>query len=122
MQAMTDSPSQPDSARTLVFVLYGLYAAAFFTTGLTAVAGLVIAYLKRESLSGTVYRSHADWLIRTFWISLAVSLVGLLLTLLGIGMLLLMAVAVWVIYRLVVGALAVNERKPIAEGQWGLAA
>lgn len=119
---MNDVTTQTDSARTLTFVLYGLFAGGFVTSGLTAVAGLFVAYLKRESLSGTVYRSHADWLIRTFWISLAVTLVGFLLTLLGIGFLVLIAVAVWVIYRLVVGALAAHERKPIAEGQWGLAA
>ncbi len=119
---MDETTTQPDTARTLAFVLYGLFAAGFISSGVTTLAGLLIAYLKRDTLSGTVYRSHADWLIRTFWLSLAVSLVGLLLTLVGVGVLVLLGVAVWVIYRLVVGALAVNERKPIAEGQWGLAA
>ena len=111
-----------DSARNLTWVIYGLYAGGFVAGGLTTVAGLIVAYVKRESVAGTWLASHFTWLIRTFWISLAVGLASLILMILGVGVILMMANLVWVIYRLVVGGLALNDRKPIVEGKWGLAA
>lgn len=116
------SGSADESSRTLTWVIYGLFAAGFVAGGLTTIAGLVLAYLKRESVAGTWLESHFRWLIRTFWISLAVGLASLVLMLIGVGVILMMGNLVWVIYRLVVGALALNDRKPIAEGKWGLAA
>ena len=47
---------------------------------------------------------------------------GMVLMLVLIGWLVLLADAVWVIYRLVIGALKLSESKPIAEGKFGLAA
>jgi uncharacterized membrane protein len=130
--AMNDSLTNPqpnandaaslDSARTLTFVIYVLYAAGFLTGGLTSIAGLIIAYVKRDSVAGTYLASHFTWAIRTFWLSLGLGVLAVLLMFFGIGFLLMMALGVWVIYRIVVGALAVNDRKAIAEGKWGLAA
>ncbi len=128
---MNDSFSNPnplvpdaglDSARTLTWVIYGLFAAGFVAGGLTTVAGLIIAYLKRDSVAGTYLASHFTWLIRTFWIGLAIFVASLVLMFLGIGFLGMLGGAVWTIYRLVVGALAHNDRKAITEGKWGLAA
>jgi uncharacterized membrane protein len=111
-----------DSIRTLTLVAYGLYAGGFVTGGVTTIAGLILAYLRRDRAAGTPYASHFTWLIRTFWISLVVGAIGFVLTFLGIGIFVLLANAVWVIYRLVVGLLKAVERTPIVEGQWGLAA
>lgn len=111
-----------DGVRTLTLVTYGLYAGGFVTGGVTTIAGLILAYLRRDRAAGTPYASHFTWLIRTFWISLIVGVIGFVLTFLGIGVLVMLANAVWVIYRLVVGLLKAVERTPIVEGQWGLAA
>ena len=46
----------------------------------------------------------------------------MVLMLVLIGWLVLLADAVWVIYRLVVGGLKLSESQPIVEGKFGLAA
>ena len=50
------------------------------------------------------------------------AIVGTILTLVLIGIFVLIADAVWVIYRLVIGAVKLNDNLPIAEGKFGLAA
>lgn len=109
------------SARTLTFVIYALYASSFLV-GITALVALLLNYLKRDAVAGTWLDSHFRWQIRTFWIGLGLALVGLITSFVLIGLPILLATAVWVIYRLVVGLLALNDHKAIAEGKWGLAA
>ena len=78
--------------------------------------------MKRADVAGSYLESHFRWQIRTFWISLIVAIVGMILTLVVIGLFVLLADAVWVIYRLVIGAVKLNDNQPIAEGKFGLAA
>jgi uncharacterized membrane protein len=120
---MTESTARTDdaSATTLAWVAYGLYAAGFLV-GLTSIAAIILNYVKRDDVKGTLAESHFEWQIRTFWWGLLWSLVGLVLMILLVGWLVLMADLVWVIYRLVVGALALNDRKPILPGRYGLSA
>ena len=54
---------------TMATVCYALYLAAFFT-GITAIVGVIIAYAQQNT-AGPVMRSHYTFLIRTFWIGLA---------------------------------------------------
>ena len=103
-------------------IVWGLYIASYFTAFITMIVGLIIAYVKRGELAGTPFESHMTSAIRTFWISLIVGLIGMVLMLVLIGWFVLLADAVWVIYRLVMGALKLSESKPIVEGKFGLAA
>jgi uncharacterized membrane protein len=57
--------TESDRGRTVATVNYALYIAGFFT-GVTALVGVLLAYLKRGSVSPLV-RSHLDWQIRIFW-------------------------------------------------------
>jgi uncharacterized membrane protein len=109
------------SNKTLTWVIYGLYAASFLI-GITWIVAIILNYVKRGDVAGTYLESHFNWQIRTFWISLIASIVGVLLMIVLVGWLVLLAVAVWVIYRLVIGALKLSEGKPIVEGKFGLAA
>lgn len=70
--------------KTLPAVCYALYLLAF-ATGITAVAGLIIAY-SQQGAAGPLMRSHYTFLIRTFWIGLVLMVAAGLLT--GIGALL----------------------------------
>ncbi|WP_438951680.1 DUF4870 family protein [Porticoccus sp.] len=79
--------------------------------GLTAVAGVIINYLKRDEVHGTYLESHFNWQIRTFWWLLAGLVVGWLLTLVLVGVLILGLLYVWYIYRIVRGWLALSDRK-----------
>ena len=122
---MTDLTTTSDEAlrsnKTLTWVIYGLYAASFLI-GITWLVAIILNYVKRGDVVGTYLESHFNWQIRTFWISLIVAVIGMVLMLVLIGWLVLLADAVWVIYRLVMGALKLNENKPIVEGKFGLAA
>lgn len=109
------------SNKTLTWVIYGLYAASFII-GLTGIVAIVMNYVKRGDVAGTYLESHFTWQIRTFWISLIAAAVGMLLMLVVIGWLVLVADLVWVIYRLVIGAIRLNENRPMVEGKYGLEA
>ena len=56
-----------DPNKSLTFVLYILYIFAIFTAGLLAIIALIINYVKRSDVRGTIYESHFTWQIRTFW-------------------------------------------------------
>ena len=58
-----------DRSRLIAIVVWGLYLAAVIN-GITALAGVVLAYVSRGEARGTVYESHFSHAIETFWISL----------------------------------------------------
>jgi uncharacterized membrane protein len=88
-----------------------------FLTGWPSLLAVLINYLKRESVRGTVLDSHFSWQLRTFWWAVLWVLVAWLffVTLVGIpiaiGMWIL--VGLWVLYRLLRGWLALLELKPL---------
>ncbi len=114
--ALTIDTTRLESLRTITMVTYGLYALAIFL-GVSAVVGLVVAYLKRGEAGGTLYASHLTWLIRTFWLTLIGGVIGVVTTLIVIGVPILFAVGIWYIYRVVKGFLRFNDRQPIADPQ-----
>ena len=99
--------------KNIAMVVYALQALSFLW-GVTAIVGIVINYVKRDDAKGTLYESHFDWQIRTFWWGLLWGVVGLLLAIFVIGFFVLFAVWVWMIYRVVKGWLKLNEGKPVA--------
>lgn len=71
---MSDASAAQDStresnARILAIVIYALYALAL-ANGLTAIAGVVLAYVKRPDAKGTRYYDHFGSAIATFWVVL----------------------------------------------------
>ena len=99
--------------KTITQVVYGLQALSF-AFGVTALIGLVINYIKREDVAGTLYQSHFDWQIRTFWWGLVWSVLGFVLMLaFGLGLIVLFVAWVWAIYRVVKGWLKLTEGKPV---------
>lgn len=61
--------------KTMPTVCYALYLLGFATGGLTSIVGLIIAYAQRAAV-GPAMESHYTFLIRTFWITLAVAIAG----------------------------------------------
>ncbi len=98
--------------RTLTAVIYGLQAGAFLI-GLSAIVAVVINYVKREEVAGTWLESHFRWQIRTFWFGLLWGVVGTLLYVIVVGWFILVADALWIIYRIVKGWLNLNDGKPM---------
>ncbi len=75
--------------------------------------GLIIAYVKRDELADTPFASHMTSAIRTFWISLIVGVVGLVLSIVGVGIVVLILLAVWQLFRIIRGIVRAIDRKPI---------
>ena len=106
------SAAELSGLKTVTMAVYALQGLSFFVF-LPAVVALIINYVKRDDARGTVYESHFDWQIRTFWWGVLWTLVGLVLIVLGVGLLVLAVVYVWVIYRIVKGFLKLTEAKPV---------
>ncbi len=125
--SQTPDPSGPDHSRPVsaqgwfepgprnIQLIYVLYLAAF-VVGLSALVGVVIAYMNRGKAGGYV-ESHYTWAIRTFWIGLLASFVGLLLMIVGIGFLIFLAVAIWVIIRMIKGLQWLGRGEPVPDPQ-----
>ncbi len=94
-------------------IIWSLYLASYVTFALTAVAAVIIAYIKRSDLSGTPFESHATSAIRTFWISLIGGLIGLLTSFVGIGIVILIVLAIWNLFRVIRGLVRALDGKPI---------
>ena len=114
----TDTTKQQ---RALTLIIYGLYGASF-VLGITSIVAIVLNYIKRDSVAGTVYASHFSWQIRTFWIGLAGMVLAVVTMAAVIGWVVVVVTVVWVIYRLVMGAVKLMDDQPIAEGKYGLVA
>jgi len=126
--AMEPAPSE--GMVTLAHVLYGLHgfsalmgvlSSAFivtaFLTGWPSIIAVIVNYVKRGDARGTWLDSHFGWQIRTFWYAVIwVVLAGLLiLTVVGIpfAWVLLVAVGLWVLYRIIRGWIALAEARPM---------
>jgi uncharacterized membrane protein len=100
---------------TITNLVYALQTAVFLA-GIPYLVAIVINYVKRDDVQGTWLESHFRWQIRTFWFSLLWFALGAVTYVIVIGYFILVADAVWVIYRIVKGWLALYERKPLDRG------
>ena len=103
---------QEATLRRLTAIVYGLQLAGYFT-GISPIAGVIINYVKRDSVAGTWLESHFRWQIRTFWITLAWSIVGMVTLLLFIGLFVLGVAAMWYLYRAIRGWMELAEGRPM---------
>jgi uncharacterized membrane protein len=127
-----DQPPVNESLFTWTQVIYALHAFSLligivgtatvigaFLTGWPSLIAVILNYVKRGDVRGTWLESHFRWQIRTFWYGLLwVVLCGVFIVMtLGIGILIvwlpLIVVAVWFIYRIARGWLALRERRPM---------
>jgi uncharacterized membrane protein len=103
-------------ARTIAIAAYALNLGVWVTLGASAVVAVVLAWVKRDSADPET-ASHLRFQIRTFWIGLAAFILGLVLTTIFIGVLVLIALAVWWTLRNVIGLIRLIERRPMRDPQ-----
>jgi uncharacterized membrane protein len=125
-----EAPRVDESLVTYTHVIYALHALAVligvttlhtivlsFVGGLPSIVAVIMNYARRSATRGTYLESHFRWQIRTFWYALlwlvvcglvAVTLIGIPLALLGYA-----ALAVWIIYRVARGWLALKDARPM---------
>lgn len=106
-------PEGGSGLKTVTMAVYILQALSFFW-GLPALVAVVINYVKRDDVRGTVYESHFDWQIGTFWWGLLWTVLGMILIFaFGLGFLILGVAYIWLIYRVVKGFLKLTEGRPV---------
>ena len=105
--AAPGKPTSEGSAK-IIYILY-LVAIVF---GITGLIGVVMAYVYRSDAPDWL-RSHYQFQIRTFWIGVLYFLVGLVLTFVFIGYLVLLFWVVWVIVRCVKGIKALDQKEAL---------
>lgn len=119
-----------DGLKAWTHVIYGLHAftvvtgivtplfvVTAFLTGWPSIIAVILNYVKRSEAAGTFLESHFRWQIRTFWFTLlwfAVCAV-LWITVIGIpfSIALLVAIGVWVVYRMIRGWVALSGEKAL---------
>jgi uncharacterized membrane protein len=101
---------QEESNKNITHVIYGLYAASLIS-GITSIVAIVLNYVKRDDVVGTVYESHFRWQIRTFWFSVLWGVVGWITVWILIGFGVWIAAGIWFIYRIAKGWLRLSEGK-----------
>ena len=118
---MTDTAPQPappvvsppaTDTRMLAIIVYGLYIGAVLTGGLAGIAGVILAYIKRDEARGTIWESHFENAIHAFWIWLMLFVVGVATSWLLIGFVVIGFAFVYFIYRTVKGLVAAIESRP----------
>lgn len=126
------APSPALISMTLViYALFGVAAVAGLASsgfpliaplmGIVGIIAIILAYVKRGDAAGTWLASHYRWLIRTFWFSLLLGIVGavifvvfaIILIGLVVGYAIWVATTIWVLYRLIRGYVHFNASQPV---------
>ena len=94
---------------TVISLLY----IASWLTGITGIVGVVLAYMWKGQPKAEWEVSHYHYLIRTFWLGLLGSVIGIVLMVVLIGLFVLLAVAVWVLVRSVMSLINAQKRQPM---------
>jgi uncharacterized membrane protein len=127
-----DAMNDERSLITWTHVIYGLHTLSLLTgilgaativgaflIGWPSIIAVILNYLKRSDVRGTWLESHFGWQIRTFWWGLlwACLCSAFVVMTLGIGLIVvwipLGLLALWFIYRIARGWLALNDRRPL---------
>jgi uncharacterized membrane protein len=104
-----------------IAIVVGIVGAATvigsFLDSLPSIAAVILNYVKHGDARGTWVASHYRWQIRTFWCAVLWALLGwaLIFTLIGvvIGVPILIALTLWLTYRIGRGWLRLRDRQPM---------
>lgn len=116
MSLSCENPRPWASDGALATAIYVLLGGGYFT-GISALIGVIIAHVKLGDETNPVLRSHYQFQVRTFWIGLLYMALGFLLCFVFVGLLVFAWWLVWSMVRIVKGAIAISEGKPIANPQ-----
>ena len=125
-----EAPHVDEALVTYTHVIYALHALAViigittfhtivgsFIGGLPSIVAVIMNYARRSATHGTYLESHFRWQIRTFWYAVlwAVVCALVMLTLIGIPIAIagLLALSIWIAYRVIRGWLALRDHRPM---------
>ena len=118
------------SVVTVAHIVYALHTVAIvigvagtatvigsFIGSVPSIIAVILNYVKRGDARGTWVESHYRWQIRTFWFAVlwVVIAVLLILTVVGaiVGFPVLIALTLWLIYRIARGWLRLRDKRPM---------
>jgi uncharacterized membrane protein len=118
------------SVLTVANVVYALHTLAIivgvagaativgsFVGSVPSIIAVILNYVKRGDARNTWADSHYRWQIRTFWFALLWAIIGwiLIFTIVGaiVGVPVLAALTLWLIYRIARGWLRLRDRRPM---------
>lgn len=103
------------SLKKLATIVYLCQVLSFAFAGLPLLVGVAINLMKRDEVRGTWLESHFDWQIKTVWMTLAgFALAGLTFEL-GVGLFILIATIMLLVFRIVVGWNALHSDRPVKD-------
>ncbi|HEY4264981.1 MAG TPA: hypothetical protein VGM72_06660 [Micropepsaceae bacterium] len=126
-----DAAGGASDLRSLAIVCYVLFLLAS-VNGLSAIVGVIIAYVKRRDAAGTLWQSHFANMILVFWVTVGAAILGFLtwpialgaffvawpvfwppvLTLpFAFGFLFFPLLVLWYLYRIVRGLIRASEER-----------
>jgi uncharacterized membrane protein len=107
----TSQTASTSDSRVLVIVAYVLFLVGWPTLHLATIGAVILAYVQRGDSRGTMWESHYDNIIHTFWVSLLISVIAVPLCFVGVGFVILGFVVVWFLFRTIKGLVrAIDHR------------
>ena len=104
--------SQEQRDISYIYAIYALFALGIF--GLVpAIGGVIMAYVKRNEIRGTIYFDHIQFLLKTFWITLIFGIIGSCTLFLLIGFLIIPLTWGRYVFRVVSSFLRLRENRAI---------
>ena len=106
---MNEVTQQAPSSEGTAKVVYILYLVGIIF-GLTGIIGVVMAYINKRDAPDWL-QTHYQFQIRTFWIGLLYVLIGMILSIILIGYLVLLFWVVWLVIRCVKGMKSLDQKE-----------
>ena len=103
-------PAQAPISTTVPMIIYVLYLISL-VVGITSIVGVIMAYINKGD--NNYLDSHYQFQIRTFWIGLLFTIIGVILIAALIGWFILLFVLVWYIVRCAKGIKYLNKQQEI---------
>jgi uncharacterized membrane protein len=100
-------------------IIYILYLVSF-VIGITAIVGIVMAYINKDDPMPDYLKTHYRYMINTFWMGLVMIVAGALLTIVIVGIFILLFWMVWLIVRCIQGIKLLDSQQPVPNPEsWG---
>ena len=105
-EAIVQEKPTTEGTAKIVYILY-LFG---LVVGVTGIIGVVMAYINRDDAPEWL-KSHYQFQIRTFWIGFLYTLIGIILSYVLIGILVLFFFVIWLIVRCVKGIKFLDQKE-----------
>lgn len=106
--------SQEQDQQSMVKVIYVLYLVSLVTGGLTAIIGVVLAYVYHGTAEEPM-QDHFRFQIRTFWMGLLYAFIAGATIPVLIGFLFTLLLYIWMIVRCAKGLSTIGRNQPPAD-------